>query len=54
MGATFGVIVRQQLDVELFSERSEVRRHHTAGGQIYLVAAWLNLNHNTGNTQTQT
>lgn len=54
MGATFGVIVCQQLNVELFSECSEVRRHHTAGGQIYLVTARLYLNHNRGNMQTQT
>lgn len=52
MGATFGVIVCQQLDVELFSECSEVRRHHTAGGQIYLVTARLYLKHNRGNMQT--
>lgn len=54
MGATFGVIVCQQLDVELFSECSEVRRHDAAGGQVYLVTARFNLNHNTGNTETQT
>lgn len=50
MGATFGVIVCQQLDVELFSKCSEVRRHHTARGQIYLVTARFNLNHKESQT----
>lgn len=40
---TFGVIVRQQLYVELFSKCSEVWRHHTARGQIHLITARLYL-----------
>lgn len=40
---TFGVTVCEQLDVKLFSEGCEVRRHHTAGGQVDLVTAGLHL-----------
>lgn len=40
---TFGVVVCEQLDVELLSEGSEVWRHHAAGGQVHLVAAGLHL-----------
>lgn len=40
---TFGIIVREQLDVKLFSEGCQVGRHHTAGGQVDLVTAGLHL-----------
>lgn len=33
----------EQLDVELLSEGCQVRRHHTAGGQVDLVTAGLHL-----------
>lgn len=40
---TFGVVVCEQLDVKLLSECCQVRRHHTAGGQVDLVTAGLHL-----------
>lgn len=40
---TFGIVVCEQLDVKLFSKGCQVRRHHTAGGQVHLVAAGLHL-----------
>lgn len=40
---TFGVIVCEQLDVELFGEGGQIRRHHAAGGQVHLVTAGLHL-----------
>lgn len=40
---TFRIVVCEQLDVKLFSEGCELRRHHTAGGQVELVTAGLDL-----------
>lgn len=40
---TFGIIVRQQLDIKLLSKRCQVWRHHAAGGQVDLVTAGLYL-----------
>lgn len=33
----------EQLDVKLFSKGCQIRRHHTAGGQVHLVTAGLHL-----------
>lgn len=40
---TFGIVVCEQLNVKLLSEGCQVRRHHTAGGQVDLVTAGLHL-----------
>lgn len=40
---TFWIVVCEQLDVKLLSEGCQVRRHHTAGGQVDLVTAGLHL-----------
>lgn len=40
---TFRVIVREQLDIKLFSKRRQVRRHDTAGRQVDLITAGLHL-----------
>lgn len=40
---TFWVIVCEQLDVKLFGEGGQVRRHHAAGDQVDLVTAGLHL-----------
>lgn len=40
---TFRVVVREQLDVKLFSKSRQVRRHDTAGCQVDLITAGLHL-----------
>lgn len=43
LNVTFWIVVCEQLDVKLFSEGCQVRRHHAAGGQVDLVTAGLHL-----------
>ena len=40
---TFWIIMSQQLYVKLFSKRSQIGWHHTAGGKINLVTVWFYL-----------